>query len=156
MTERYLANWGLFSGAQGRNRTTDTRIFSRQLVRFVNWINELKLRNQSVLRSVLWIWCKPRLNCPDRFMFSFYLTDYVLRVKWNRSCSRTIIRRIVHTSPSVYRAYWPAGLYPCYYAPLSTGKWGPFSCSQFFYCYHRSCCNAVIPDCSSIDCSENQ
>ncbi len=40
-------------GAQGRNRTTDTRIFSRLRDRFINKINKLKSRKQSVLRSVL-------------------------------------------------------------------------------------------------------
>ena len=40
-------------GAQRRNRTTDTRIFNRLCDRFFNLINELKARNQSVLRSVL-------------------------------------------------------------------------------------------------------
>lgn len=40
-------------GAQGRNRTTDTRIFSRQCDRFFIRINELKTRKQSMLRSVL-------------------------------------------------------------------------------------------------------
>ena len=36
------------------NRTTDTRIFSRTRDRFLFNINELEVRNQSVLRSMLW------------------------------------------------------------------------------------------------------
>jgi len=48
----------LGAGAQGRNRTTDTRIFSRTRDRFSIYINKLKRRNQ----SVLWIYCKSVLK----------------------------------------------------------------------------------------------
>ena len=40
-------------GAQGRNRTTDTRIFSRRVGRFLFKYNGLRARDESVLRSVL-------------------------------------------------------------------------------------------------------
>jgi hypothetical protein len=46
---------GLRAGAQGRNRTTNTRFFSRDVDRFFNKINMLQAPKQSVLRSVLGI-----------------------------------------------------------------------------------------------------
>ena len=57
----------------GASRSTDTWIFSRQRDRFVILINELKARNQNVLRSVLRLKYDQALSnvviCPARFIF---------------------------------------------------------------------------------------
>ena len=57
----------------GASRSADTWIFSRQRDRFVILINELKARNQNVLRNVLRLKYDQALSnvviYPDRFIF---------------------------------------------------------------------------------------